>query len=240
MAKIIKSNLTDKIFDYLKEQIVEGVWKPGEKIPSEIELAEDLGVSRMSLRNAIKKSNLLGLTETRVGEGTFVCKFNMRNYINELYSTGLLTWDYNKINDFRYILQYGSMEFALESNNLEEDIVQLRLLLESLKQATQSNDMKAFHEADMKFHREICRISHNDLLYMMYDAVESLLNDLIIENVNKSVAMYGDLSKVLEHHCQLLEGLEKRNFSICEQALRASRRRSYQFYNSQNNKNEKI
>ncbi len=235
MAKIIRSNLTDQIFDYLKDQITEGVWKPGEKIPSEIELAENLGVSRMSLRNAIKKSNLLGLTETRIGEGTFVCQFNMRNYIKELYSAGLLTQDYNKINDLRYILQYGSIEFAMETNSLEDDITDLRLTLESMKKAALSNDMDSFHQADMKFHRQICKMSHNDLLYMMYDAIESLLNNLIKENVNKSVATYGDLSMVLEHHIQLMEGLEKRDFSICDHALKASRKRSHQFYRSQNN-----
>lgn len=55
MTKFVRSNLSDQIFDYLKEQIVSGEWKPGEKIPSETELSAQLGVSRMSLRTAIKK-----------------------------------------------------------------------------------------------------------------------------------------------------------------------------------------
>ena len=230
MAKIVRSNLTDQIFDYMKKQISEGIWKAGEKIPSEIELSESLGVSRVSLRNAIKKSNLLGITETRVGEGTFVCPFNMRNYIKELYTTGLLPKDYNKINDLRYILQYGSIEFALETNDLNDAVTDLREILVSMEEAASENNMESFHTADMAFHRKICKISQNDLLYMIYDALESFLNDLVYENVSKSVAFSGDWSMVLEHHRRLVEGIEKKDFSICEKALRASRERSHRFY----------
>lgn len=237
MAKIVRSNLTDQIFNYLKDQIIEGHWKAGEKIPSEIELAKNLGVSRMSLRNAIKKSNLFGLTETRIGEGTFVCKFNMRNYIKELFTSGLLSCDSNKINDLRYLLQFGGIQFALETDTLDSEIIDLRITLNDMKQAAQLNDMEAFHQADMKFHRQICRMSHNDLLYMIYDAIETLVDDLIVENVKKSVEKYGDLSMVLEHHNQLMTGLEKRDFSICEKALKTSRKRSYEFYSSSKDSN---
>ncbi len=230
MAKIMRSNLTDQIFDYLKNQITDGSWKPGEKIPSEIELAESLGVSRMSLRNAIKKSNILGLTETRIGEGTFVRQFNMRSYIKELYSANLLTWDANKANDMRYLLQVGSIRFALENAQLAKELPALRQALEQMENAVSANDMTAFHRADMAFHRQICRLSKNDLLYMIYDAIEALMDELIAENVRKSQETHGDLSVVLEHHRQLMDGLEKHDLKLCEEALDASRKRSHSYY----------
>lgn len=88
MPKIMKTSLTDQIFDYIQGEIVKGTWKPGEKLPSETELAASLGVSRMSLRSAIQRSCAMGLTETRVGEGTFVRNFSLRSYFAQLYRLG--------------------------------------------------------------------------------------------------------------------------------------------------------
>ena len=52
MKKIVRTNLTAQISSYIQDEIIKGTWKPGEKLPSETELAETLGVSRMSLRSA--------------------------------------------------------------------------------------------------------------------------------------------------------------------------------------------
>ena len=59
MKKFVKSSLVDQIFDYIQGEIIHGTWKPGEKLPSETELAASLEVSRMSLRSAIQRCCLL-------------------------------------------------------------------------------------------------------------------------------------------------------------------------------------
>ena len=84
VAKVQRVSVTDQVFDILVKKILDGEWKVGEKIPSEIDLAQQLGVSRVSLKIALQKLNTLGVTETRVGEGTFVCEFNMKKYFSDL------------------------------------------------------------------------------------------------------------------------------------------------------------
>ena len=113
MPKFVKSSLVDQIFDYLQSEILKGTWAPGEKLPSETELAVSLDVSRMSLRSAIQRCCAMGLTETRVGEGTFVRDFNLRSYFTELYRLKLLGRNPNEINDMRAILQLGSVRLAM-------------------------------------------------------------------------------------------------------------------------------
>ena len=58
------------MFDQLREQILSGGWKPGDKLPSENELAAQFGVSRVTVRNALQRLSGLGLLETRFGEGS--------------------------------------------------------------------------------------------------------------------------------------------------------------------------
>lgn len=230
MAKFVRSNLSDQIFDYLKEQITSGAWKAGEKIPSETELSADLGVSRMSLRTAIKKANTLGLTETRVGEGTFVREFNMGTYMKELYSANLLKWDSNDLNDLRYLLQLGSIEFAFERGITETEMQELDVCYARLSRLADENNMQEFHEADTEFHRIICHISHNTLLIMIYDAISTLLDHIIKQNVEESVKVNGSLQYVIGHHRDLYEGIKERNLEHCRKALDESRGRSRLYY----------
>ena len=69
---ISRSNITDQIVQYFKEKIVSGEWKVGEKIPSENQLTETLGVSRASIRTAIQQLVGIGVLESRHGKGTFL------------------------------------------------------------------------------------------------------------------------------------------------------------------------
>ena len=72
MEKITKDNVSDLVFYRLSQYIVSGEWSSGTKIPPEMELADQLGVSRASVRSAIQKLQAFGMVKTQAGEGTFV------------------------------------------------------------------------------------------------------------------------------------------------------------------------
>ena len=72
IKKVVKSSVSQQVFDQLREQILSGGWKPGDKLPSENELAAQFGVSRVTVRNALQRLSGLGLLETRFGEGSFI------------------------------------------------------------------------------------------------------------------------------------------------------------------------
>ena len=218
MKKFVKSSLVDQIFDYIQGEIIHGTWKPGEKLPSETELAASLEVSRMSLRSAIQRCCAMGLTETRTGEGTFVRNFSLRSYFSELYRMKLLGQQPNEINDLCAILQLGSARLAFASNVTPEKIQELEQLDQTMESAANANDQNAFHEADIQFHRAI------------YDAVESLIDDTIQHNVELSVKHAGGYSLVLEHHRELLESIRANDMDRFTKAIMASRSRSIHYY----------
>lgn len=230
MKKIVRTNLAAQISNYIQDEILNGTWKPGEKIPSENELAEMLGVSRMSLRSAIQRCNAIGLTETRVGEGTFVRDFNLRSYFSELYRMRLLGDNPNEINDLRSILQIGSFRLALTDGVSTEEFKRLEELVEQMEQAAAANDLEAFHEADIQFHRDACRLCHNKLLYSIYDAIEFLLDDTTKTNVERSIQKSPGFSNVLGHHREMLESIRTRDIDRFTKAMMESRERSLHYY----------
>ena len=186
VKKLVKTNLSDQTFDCIQEEILKGTWKPGEKLPSETELAASLGVSRMTLRSAIQRCCAIGLTETRVGEGTFVRDFNLRSYFSELYRLNLLGKSPNEINDLRNIIQIGAVRLALEKTISDADIQALEELNRQMEEAAGQNDMEAFHTADAQFHLTICTLCKNELMYLIYDAVEAVIDEQARQNVRRS------------------------------------------------------
>ena len=76
--KIRRLSVVDQVSDSIKQSLLDQVWKEGDKLPSEGELAEYYGVNRLSVRMALQKLSTLGLIETRVGEGSFVAHFSVQ------------------------------------------------------------------------------------------------------------------------------------------------------------------
>lgn len=73
LKKINRSSVVQRVIDRLTEAIVSGELKPGDRIPTEMELAEQMGVARNSIREAVKILVYIGVLEIRRADGTFVC-----------------------------------------------------------------------------------------------------------------------------------------------------------------------
>ena len=81
---ISRISVVDQVSEAIKQKVLDEVWKPGDKIPSESELADYFSVNRLSVRMALQKLSTLGLIETRVGEGSFVTDFSLQPYFSEI------------------------------------------------------------------------------------------------------------------------------------------------------------
>ncbi len=230
MEEFKRASLSDQIFDYIKRQIDNGTWKPGEKIPSETELARELGVSRMSLRSGIKKANVLGLTETRTGEGTYVKKFSMGSYFKELYDSDILSWNANDLNDLFSILQLGSARISIMNGRSDRHLEKLCLQLEAMRNAASQESIGDFHRADLAFHREVCAMSENEILMMIFNAIESLISERINENVRRSIEIHKGFDMVLSHHNDVYESIRDKDLSRLTSAYESSIIRSHSYY----------
>lgn len=230
MGKLIRTNLADQIFNYIKECIQSGKWKPDEKIPSENELAAALGVSRISVRSAIQKANTMGLTRTQVGEGTFVRHFSMDTYISELYQSKLLEWNVQDLNDLRQIMELGAIELAWEKGISPEEMEKVTNSYTALQSAAKAEDLEAFCKEDSHFHRLICKLAGNSLLDMFYEAIFSLLSKAIAQNVQKSFHIHGNMDVIMQFHQDLYNGICKKDIHLLRNAYKQSRIRGSQYY----------
>ena len=231
MGKIVRNSVTTQIYEYIVDMIQKKKWKVGEKIPSENVLAEELGVSSMSVRSAIQKTNAVGLTETHVGEGTFVKEFSMKSYFESLIDMDLFPSDYREINDFRSILQMGSMILAILEDKIDEkDIGLLMDMKEGMEKAIEKGEKKKYFDIDFQYHQYICNLCNNRIVEILYHSLSEVIKKSEEKNYKISMEYNGNGEKIKEYHSELLEGIKNRDIQKCVQAEGAGIKRNHIYY----------
>lgn len=161
--KVVKQKkVSNQVYDQLLTQIKNNTWSEGEKLPSENELRIQLGVSRISVREAFQKLTALGIVETRQGEGSFVKKVTADNYKDMLFPAFMINKNtLNEILEYRSIMEVGAIGLACDRITAEE-IQNLERIVTRMEK--NNDNYKKFASDDLAFHNAIARASKNDLI----------------------------------------------------------------------------
>ncbi len=174
--KISNSHIHKQVFERMKEAIKDGSWKENEKIPSETELADRYGVSRLSVRIAIQRLAALGLVETRQGDGTYVREFSFQKLMEEVSGFYMSPKLLDDVYEFRKTFEVRCALLAMDNGTDEEyerlyDLCSKHNKLRSKLSAEEYNENTFFEflDYDMAFHTQICQMSHNELFTYIYE-----------------------------------------------------------------------
>lgn len=175
--KIKNKSVVQTVVDSLTKVIIAGDLKPGDKIPTEMELAEAFGVGRNSIREAIKILVYYGILEIRRAEGTFVCNGFNKVMIDPMVYGVILhqSDDYTNLMELREMMEVGVMRLAIAKYN-EEDLKKLHEKLMILKEEIAkgpSNVENAFI-ADNVFHDTVSEMGHNPIVDRINNVVREM------------------------------------------------------------------
>lgn len=172
--KIVRENVSDVVFSELKKNIANGNWRAGEKLPSENEIAEAFGVSRVTVRAALNRLAALNLVVTRNGGGTYVNKFRFSDLMDEISGVMAQQVSYEEVSRFRAMLEEYSARQAAACSHDEGALDKLERHLQAMEAACREKDLQAFFDADYHFHREICKLAGNQMLVYAYTMMNSV------------------------------------------------------------------
>ena len=219
MPVIIKANIMQQVRDYLKDNIDKGTWQAGDKIPSENELTQTLGVSRLSVRMAIQQLIGIGALESAHGKGTFVVNNDIAGLSRRISRFSEEDCrEIQKVLEFREIIEPATCYYAAR-NATGENLDALTGFLEDMR--SNVSNSKEFVLADMRFHEEISKASGNPLL-------EKCLGDIFRattrnhEQINK---IFG-FNDGLYYHRLILEALVNRNAAKARDYMRKHLRKA--------------
>ncbi len=159
-----RASLVDQVIEQLKEQITGGAWKLHAKIPTETVLAEQLGVGRNTVREAVRALTHAGLLECRQGDGTYV---RATNELSGAMLRRLRAAEQLEILEVRRALEVEAARLAA-ARRTEADIELLRAALERREQAWSQRESEEFVEADLAFHMTVVEATHNRVLIDLY------------------------------------------------------------------------
>jgi DNA-binding FadR family transcriptional regulator len=156
--------LVDEITDKLREMIHSGEWPLQRKIPAEPELMAGLGVSRGTLREAIKALAHSGMLEVRRGDGTYVrATSEMSGAAQRMYK------DHTQEHILEVRVGLDTQAARLAARNATADhVAAMRALMDVRRNAWNSEDYPAWAQADWDFHVLVAQASGNPLLHELY------------------------------------------------------------------------
>ena len=163
--------LTDEAIDKIKQMIISGRVRPGEKLPREADLAADLGLSRNSLREAVKALSLINVLDVRQGDGTYATSLAPSLLLEALSFIVDFHRD-DTVLDFlevRRILEPAATALAATRMS-QEDRIELGKVLETVDVDTPVEELVA---ADLEFHRQIAVGARNSVLASLVDSMSA-------------------------------------------------------------------
>lgn len=180
MFKAVSSSKTTQIIiDQIRNAILEGKVVPGEKLQSEKELMEEFGVSKSTLREALRALEYLGLIELRKGAsgGVFVTEVDMKitraNLVNFLHFKNVSV---HHLSEIRKLLEPYAAGIAANVISLEE-LEELKKINEKCRNALSQGQGKKVRQDIVRFHRVIAKCTGNPLLILIIAFIEDLLED---------------------------------------------------------------
>jgi GntR family transcriptional repressor for pyruvate dehydrogenase complex len=207
----------DKVYEGVAKQIERLILKrlqPGDKLPSERELAETLRVSRSSIRDAIRSLELMGMVEPRQGAGTIVREISSESLVNPLANAIKRKEELiGELLDFRKMLE-PQLAARAATRVSPNQISEMEQILE--RQEQKLRDGESAIVEDSEFHYAIALASGNSVVLRVLDTLMDLLRD----SRERSLQVEGRPQKSLAGHRRILAALKRHDGEAAKAAMR--------------------
>ncbi len=213
LTSVQRAGVKNHVFEQLRDQIMERNWPPSAKLPSEKALAEALGVSRVSIREALHMLVSLGLLETRHGGGTYVREYSGEILFNPLLPMlALDTPDILHVLEYRKIVEKGIVSLVVKRAGNAEITEELEHTLRAME--GHKNDVRAFAQADLSFHLALAKATGNPVVVK----VNAIITDIL------KVSMYGIVDLLgtqdgLNYHRRILDAIKAQDGPLAESLM---------------------
>jgi len=216
LRPVKKSRLYESAVDQIRSLILANNYEPGDRLPSERELAEQLSIGRPSVREALRILGVMGLIEIRVGNGTYVRDVSLLPYIESLItliSLRLKDREENilKLWEVRKILEAGNVLLAC-SRMTSRQLEKIEACVQGMEKNIKNRDV--FMSSGVQFHREIAEATGNEILTLIWNN----LWDMIVRS-DLYRRRYSPHFRTAHSPLQAVEGHKK----ICQALARGNR-----------------
>lgn len=230
---IRQKTIVRQVMEQIKELVASGNIKPGDKVPTETEMAKTFGVSRSSIREAIKIFSYLGVFDTQTRRGTVLCKHS--SITNEALTWTFLldTKEIGDLMELRMVIEQECWLLLFEAcrndkNRIAQVTKDLSIEISAMSIAREAALDVELMEADFRFHQKVIDYSGNMQFMHLFQTLKSFTCETIRKsNINRKFS-----EDIIEEHMQFLkvlgEGDETKLVNLFRTHIENSRRRVIQ------------
>lgn len=213
MVPIDRAGITELVVQRIKELLAQGDLKAGSRLPPERELAEMLGISRPSLRTALKALSVMGIIRAKPGAGTYIADSLPEVFTEPMrFMTLINNTSDEELFEARLIIEAGLAELAAE-RAASADLRALSVEIEAMRQTLDDPDVCLLH--DVRFHQAIARAAGNKVMSGVMDTIAQLLYHMRREAISRD----SDLPDAIVWHEKVYEAIRKRDPKRAKEAM---------------------
>jgi GntR family transcriptional regulator, transcriptional repressor for pyruvate dehydrogenase complex len=216
--RAVRTALAEQVAGHLLHDITEGVYPAGSRLPSEPALAEEAGVSRLTLREAVKSLGRRGVVRVEQGRGTFVNPTSEWLPLDPELLTTLVRRDHglaSQLTEVRGIVEVGAAGLAARRRSTE-DLRRMRESLERAEAALADGDVTAFSQADIDFHEAVLGAVQNHFVPALLVPVDGALREIRVQTSQDPAAA----SRALVMHRRVYDAVRRRSSKAAAAAMR--------------------
>lgn len=208
-----------QVIEQIKDMIKSGDLQPGDRLPSERDLVERLQVSRTSIREALSALQIIGLVESRHGEGNFIREKLEAYFLEPLSVLFMLDktppWE---ILQFRLILEVESARLAA-GNAGRVQVAELQAVVQKLEQSQQDEELNIL--LDKEFHYAIAKASGNRLLFNVINSISDLMDYSIKDSRAKILMDPENQGILIEQHKGIFSAIAAGDGTLAAKRMRS-------------------
>jgi DNA-binding FadR family transcriptional regulator len=211
-----RESAVEFVLDYIKNQFSTNRLSPGDRIPTENILAEEIGVSRTSVREAMKILSAFGIIEIKRGDGTYISKEVKQSFLNPLTFMFLLSKpNAQELIELREMLEIGVMNLIIK-NASPEDIQKLEQEHLKMKKNINNGNItnKSMAVSNYNFHLVMAEATKNELIEKVYAYIMEYFLPTFLE-IHKDPKAN---ERTLEIHEHMLEALKEKSMAKAKSA----------------------
>ncbi len=217
-SQIDTKSIVDQVIDRIVDNIISGVYIPGKKLPNEYELMETFGISRNSIREAIKILVAMGILEIRRGDGTYVCnQLSPTIFDNVVYSMISSMSTVQEMLEVRQVLDEATVRMAARKAS-DTEISEMQNNITDMTEAFNGRNFTLARDLDFDYHMMMIDSCKNTFFSRLVKGVYGIFN----QSIGETVSSENNESKACVYHQQMLDCVKNKDYPNVASVVEAS------------------
>ena len=214
---IAPSRLGDVVIERLTQAIVDGRLRPGDRLPSESQIAATFGISKPIAREALRELAALGVIQVqqgKVGRVRAIDSGPLARFFR--FAVGRTEQGLHNAVELRRMLEPQVARLAARRGTVDEHAV-LRDILTTMEAAL--GDIPRWIEADLAFHRQIAAMAHNALIALQMQGLEPVIREMMVRFNDRAARKQTDWRETYKRHVRVAEAIDSGDADAAERAM---------------------